>query len=181
MPLHLPGDATGSEMPLFSARIVHQSQAPAADASGAASSSSSSAPTCLLDGILHVGGLVWAADWCPSSPATQSAPQQTSTSTLGAAARAHADVLALSVHPGGQLRTARGQPCTGPGAVQLWSVPRSSQAPGHAGDGLPQPLACLLHDGVVCWDLRWCPDATGLVAGPGSDGRWAPAHSPALD
>jgi hypothetical protein len=51
----------------------------------------------------------------------------------------------------------------GPGVVQLWGVPSSTESQLLPG-GLPQLLALLWHEGRVCWDLAWCPDPSAFIA-----------------
>lgn len=164
MPLHLPGDLEGQPLPLFAARTITQAQQLRGGGGGRAAGPATT--SYMLDGIAYAGGLVWALDWCP--PPSPAASQE--------AAASETALLALSVHPRGHTRTAAGRSHSGRGAVQLWCVPRSSEAPG-CPQGLPAPLVSVLHEGLVAWDVKWCPHAGGLVQGLGEvaaqGGRWA--------
>lgn len=171
MPLHLPGEADGEQLQLFEARAITQVHQQPRPCSRPPSASGSSSPTTFaVDSIVHVGGLAWALDWCPQMDPTPTA----TTSTAGP--EQEVEVVAAAVHPSGHLRTPVGQRQSGRGAIQLWQVPRSSCTPG-CPQALPQPLALILHEGLITWDVKWCPDASRLVqglAGEAQEGsRWA--------
>ncbi len=146
MPVRLPDDKDATRMPLLSSRPVQSWGAPDPE--------TLSVVTTCLDSVSFAGSLVWALDWCPL--VTDAAPEQRPLELT--------EVLAVALHPKGQSRNAMGQALSGPGLIQLWAVPASALAPNSSAEGEPRPLACLLHEGCLAWDLKWCPDARGFLA-----------------
>jgi len=128
-----------------------QQQATTADAPAAAEA------TFAVDCVLFAGGPVWAVDWCPlPAPADAAGPLQT------------VETLAVATHP----RSARRNPVNvaqqGPGVVQLWGVPSSTESVQIPG-GLPKLLALLWHEGRLAWDVKWCPDPSPFIHVSSSD------------
>lgn len=94
-----------------------------------------------VDVLLHAGGLIWACDFCPRPSGSA------------------AELLAASVHPADVSRHKVGQTVHGLGAVQIWQVPHASPEAPSAPSAAPPHLAmCIVHDGQVTWDVKWCPD-----------------------
>lgn len=122
-----------------------QQQATTADAPAPAEA------TFAVDCVLYAGGPVWAVDWCPlPAPADAAGPLQT------------VETLAVATHP----RSARRNPVNvaqqGPGVVQLWGMPSSTESVQIPG-GLPKLLALLWHEGRLAWDVKWCPDPSPFI------------------
>jgi hypothetical protein len=114
-----------------------------------------------IDSVLYVGGPAWRAHWCPLPPTA---------AALLPSARPP-EVLAVSVHPKTHQRNRMGRVLSGPGHIQLWSVPTTgSPDTDPQGAPLPSVLAAIPHDGGVAWDIKWCPDPSAFLGQPGRGG-----------
>ena len=67
----------------------------------------------------------------------------------------------VAAHPEGRHTNVLGEPCHGPGIIQIWAVGGHGsvgRASGKGGDEAPARMALgVCHDGGVVWDLRWWP------------------------
>ena len=114
------------------------------------------------DVLLHAGGLVWACDFCPWAISSSSSSSSASARQPASEQR---DLLAAAVHPSNVKRNKAGQLLQGIGAVQVWIVPNTKRVQG-CPDGAPRLAMCIIHDGCVTWDVKWCPEPSLVRVSP---------------
>lgn len=121
----------------------------------------------IVDCTSYVGGLVWAVDWCPSLPTPVPSRKERDKDVSRSE-----EFLAVSAHPKGVQSNKIGVPVSGRGLIQIWSVRQCSQP---LGSNPIRPRLAIAHNGLVTWDVKWCPNPSAYVS------NWSPGpdcHSP---
>ncbi|KAG2686544.1 hypothetical protein I3760_09G010400 [Carya illinoinensis] len=99
-------DVSGIELPQLSSAAVPKNEEPSG---GAATHAESSGSGCSKDFVIHVGGHVWALDWCPRVHERHECPIK-------------CEFIAVAAHPPGSSYHKIGAPLTGRGVVQIWGL-----------------------------------------------------------
>ncbi|XP_035544454.1 uncharacterized protein LOC108983424 isoform X2 [Juglans regia] len=97
---------SGIELPQLSSAAVPKNEEPSG---GAATHAESSGSGCSKDFVIHVGGHVWALDWCPRVHERPECPIK-------------CEFIAVAAHPPGSSYHKIGAPLTGRGVVQIWGL-----------------------------------------------------------
>ncbi|XP_041024907.1 uncharacterized protein LOC121265365 isoform X2 [Juglans microcarpa x Juglans regia] len=97
---------SGIELPQLSSAAVPKNEEPSG---GAATHAESSGSGCSKDFVIHVGGHVWALDWCPRVHESPECPIK-------------CEFVAVATHPPRSSYHKIGAPLTGRGVVQIWGL-----------------------------------------------------------
>jgi general transcription factor 3C polypeptide 2 len=117
------------------------------------------------DYLLHVGGPIWALDWCPSTaPSSSSVTQDEGPNIREGAQKNQTAVgdtsafLAVGCHPKDEPLHRLGIATSGPNSIQIWELDSIAKAKNSSAAATKPRIAVAIgHNGGLTWHCKWCP------------------------
>lgn len=109
---------------------------------------------CLLDSVTYIGNMIWDMDWCPMNLLHSFISSNHNISLKR-------EILAISTHSKQFQKNKVGQILNGPGIIQIYCINQILKENGNPNIYLGYGI---IHDGGICWSLKWCPDPTAIIS-----------------